>query len=158
MRSGAVSEGAVKGSGGRRRPRLARLARLAIAAAVTATSVAACSSASADGGSASGKIVAIGAENEYADVIGQIGGKYVQASAIMSNPNTDPHSFEASPAVAREVSAAQLVVQNGIGYDTFMNTIESAVPGSGRQVIDVQQLLGLPDSAPPPSTSPLSLK
>jgi zinc/manganese transport system substrate-binding protein len=150
MRSGAVSEGAVKGGGGgRRRPRLARLALLAVAAAVTATSVAACSSASADG-SASGQIVAIGAENEYADVIGQIGGKYVQASAIMSNPNTDPHTFEASPAIAREVSAAQLVVQNGIGYDTFMNTIESAVPGSGRQVIDVQQLLGLPDSTPNP--------
>jgi zinc/manganese transport system substrate-binding protein len=149
MRSGAVSEGAVRGNGGRRAPRMARLALLAVAAAVTATSIAACSTASADG-SASGKIVAIGAENEYADVIGQIGGKYVQASAIMSNPNTDPHSFEASPAVAREVSAAQLVVQNGVGYDSFMNTIESAVPGSGRQVIDVQQLLGLPDSTPNP--------
>jgi zinc/manganese transport system substrate-binding protein len=150
MRSGAVSEGAVRGSRGRRRPRMARLALLAVAAVVAATSVAACSSASADGGSASGQIVAIGAENEYTDVIGQIGGKYVQASAIMSNPNTDPHTFEASPAVAREVSAAQLVVQNGIGYDTFMNTIESAVPGSGRQVIDVQQLLGRPDSTPNP--------
>jgi zinc/manganese transport system substrate-binding protein len=68
----------------------------------------------------------------------------------MSNPNTDPHTFEASPAVAREVSAAQLVVQNGVGYDTFMNTIESAAPSSGRKVIDVQQLLGLPDSTPNP--------
>jgi zinc/manganese transport system substrate-binding protein len=154
MRSGAVSEGAVRGGavkgGGRRRGRVARMALVAVAAAVSATGVAACSSASADGGSASGKIVAIGAENEYADVIGQVGGKYVQSSAIMSNPNTDPHSFEASPAVAREVSAAQLVVQNGVGYDSFMNTIESAAPGSGRQVIDVQQLLGLPDSTPNP--------
>ena len=68
----------------------------------------------------------------------------------MSNPNTDPHTFEASPAVAREVSAPQLVVQNGVGYDTFMNTIESAAPNSGRKVIDVQQLLGLPDSTPNP--------
>ena len=90
---------AVQGrAGGAAAARLARLALLAVAAAVTATSVAACSSASADGGSATGKIVAIGAENEYADVIGQVGGKYVQASAIMSNPNTDPHTFEASPA------------------------------------------------------------
>src|ERR1700728_1620778 len=85
MRSGAVNEAAVRGSVGRR-TRLARVALLAVAAAVTATSVAACSSASADGGSASGKIVAIGAENEYADVIGQVGGKYVQSTAIMSNP------------------------------------------------------------------------
>jgi zinc/manganese transport system substrate-binding protein len=35
----------------------------------------------------------------------------------MSNPNTDPHTFEASPAVAREIGAARLVVQNGVGYD-----------------------------------------
>ncbi len=64
-----------------------------------------------------GKILAVGAENEYANVISQIGGRYVQVSAIMSNPNTDPHTFEASPTVAQEVSRAQLVVQNGVGYD-----------------------------------------
>jgi len=97
-----------------------------------------------------GKIVAVGAENEYADVIGQVGGKYVQVSAIMSNPSTDPHTFEASIAVSREVGNAQLVVQNGLGYDSFMKTIESASPGSDRKVIDVQQLLKLPDSTPNP--------
>lgn len=97
-----------------------------------------------------GKIVAVGAENEYADVIQQVGGKYVQVSAIMSNPNTDPHSFEASPSIGRLVNAAQLVVQNGAGYDTFMNTIESAVPSSSRRVVVVQKLLGLPESTPNP--------
>jgi zinc/manganese transport system substrate-binding protein len=154
MRSGAVNGGAIgsgaRAVGDRRRGRLARLALLAGAAAIAATGIAACSSASAEGGSAAGKIVAIGAENEYADVIGQVGGKYVDANAIMSNPNTDPHTFEASPSVAREVSSAQLIVQNGVGYDSFMNTIESAAPSSGRQVVDVQQLLGLPDSTPNP--------
>jgi len=119
------------------------------------TLVSACSSASgaaAPGSSAAAgdAIVAVGAENEYANVIAQVGGKYVQASAIMSNPNTDPHTFEASPSVAREVSAAHLVVQNGVGYDTFMNTIENAVPDSARKVIVVQNLLGLPTDAPNP--------
>ncbi len=97
-----------------------------------------------------GAIVAVGAENEYADVIQQVGGEYVQVSAIMSNPNTDPHAFEASPSVGRLVNAARLVVQNGVGYDTFMNTIESAVPDSSRKVVVVQKLLGLPDSTPNP--------
>jgi zinc/manganese transport system substrate-binding protein len=97
-----------------------------------------------------GKIVAVGAENEYANVISQIGGKYVSASAIESNPNTDPHTFEASPSVAQTVGAARLVVQNGLGYDTYMNKIESAQPNAGRKVIDVQKLLGLPDSTPNP--------
>jgi len=98
----------------------------------------------------SGVIVAVGAENEYANVIGQIGGRYVKVSAIESNPNTDPHTFEASPSVAKEVSAAQVVVQNGIGYDTYMNNIEAASPNSARKVIDVQTLLGLPNSTPNP--------
>ncbi len=86
-----------------------------------------------------GTIVAVGAENEYADVISQVGGQYVQVNAIMNNPNTDPHTFEASASVARQVSSAQLVVQNGVGYDAFMNTIEDAVPVSGRKVLVVQR-------------------
>ncbi len=94
--------------------------------------------------------MAVGAENEYANVISQIGGKYVHVTAIESNPNTDPHSFEASASVAQLVSSASLVVQNGIGYDSYMNKIESAAPNSHRKVIDVQNLLGLPDSTPNP--------
>ena len=83
-------------------------------------------------------------------MISQIGGRYVAVSAIESNPNTDPHTFEASPSVAQEVSSARLIVQNGVGYDTFMNKIESASPSASRKVIDVQKLLGLPDSTPNP--------
>ena len=83
-------------------------------------------------------------------MISQIGGRYVKVSAIESNPNTDPHSFEASPRVAEVVSAAQIVVQNGLGYDTYMNDIESASPNSARKVIDVQTLLGLPSSTSNP--------
>ena len=97
-----------------------------------------------------GPIKAVAAENEYANVISQIGGRYVTVTAIESNPSTDPHTFEASPSVAQTVGAARLVVQNGVGYDTFMNKIEAASPTSSRKVIDVQKLLGLPDSTPNP--------
>jgi zinc/manganese transport system substrate-binding protein len=122
-------------------------AALSVGAALLAS---ACSAASGSTQAPAGVIVAVGAENEYANVISQVGGKYVQVSAIMSNPNTDPHTFEASASVAREVSAAQLVVQNGVGYDTFMNTIENAAPNSARKVIVVQNLLGLPTDTPNP--------
>jgi zinc/manganese transport system substrate-binding protein len=124
-------------------------------AAVLLASACSSSSSAAGGSSAAAAvstatITAIGAESEYADVISQVGGKYVQVSSIMSNPNTDPHTFEASPAVAREISAAKLIVQNGIGYDDWATMIENAEPGDGRKVINVQQLLGLPDSTPNP--------
>ncbi len=122
-------------------------AALVITAGLLAT---ACSAISASPDASGGQVVAVGAENEYANVIGQIGGRYVRVTAIESNPNTDPHTFEASPSVAQEVASAQLVVQNGIGYDTYMNKIEAASPSSTRKVIDVQNLLGLPDSTPNP--------
>lgn len=133
------------------RVKLAAFAGPAAVALLASASACSLSLATSTGSTvAAGTIVAIGAENEYADVVAQVGGKYVKASALMSNPNTDPHTFEASPSVANEVSSAQLVVQNGVGYDDFMNTIENAAPNSSRKVIVVQNLLGLPDSTPNP--------
>jgi zinc/manganese transport system substrate-binding protein len=131
---------------------------LPLAAALLASACSSSPSSSSPSGGASGSapaasgasITAIGAENEYSDVIAQVGGKYVHVTAIESNPNTDPHTYEASPAVAREISAAKLVVQNGVGYDTWATTIENAAPDPGRKVINVQQLLGLPDSTANP--------
>ena len=138
-------------------PRRARVLFACVISLISAVVAAGCGSSSSSGsaagsntGSSSAAIVAVGAENEYANVIAQIGGRYVKASAIMSNPNTDPHTFEASPSVAQTVSQAKLVVQNGVGYDDFMSKIESASPSSSRKVIDVQKLRGLPDDTPNP--------
>jgi zinc/manganese transport system substrate-binding protein len=122
---------------------------LAVAVAASAAALAGCGSGGVTTAS-DGRILAVGAENQYANVIEQIGGRYVQVSAIESNPNTDPHTFEASPSVAETVAAAKLIVQNGVGYDTFMNKIESASEDGGRQVIVAQKLLGLAESTPNP--------
>lgn len=126
-------------------------ARAAVAAALAALCalIAGCGGV-ATSATTGGAIEAVGAENQYANVIAQVGGRYVKVSAIESNPNTDPHSFEASPSIAETVARARLVVQNGLGYDTFMERIEAASGGAAsdaqRKVIDVQKLLGLPDS------------
>ncbi len=98
----------------------------------------------------SGTVAVVAAENEYGDVASQIGGRYVIVGSVESNPNTDPHSYEVSPGVAREVADAQLVIQNGVGYDDYMAKIESASSGADRQVITVQHLLGLPDDTANP--------
>lgn len=134
------------------RPAFSRPVLLAAAVAMTGALAAACSSGSGTtpAANSSATITAVGAENEYANVISQVGGKYVHVSAVESNPNTDPHSFEASASVANLIASAGLVVQNGLGYDAYMNKIEAAAPNSSRKVIDVQHLLGLPDSTPNP--------
>lgn len=109
---------------------------------------------------ARGTIIAVGAESQYANVIAQLGGRYVAVSSVLTNPNVDPHTFEASPAVAEEVSRAQIVVQNGVGYDSFMNNIEAASPNPARRVVVAQRVLGLsPATANPhlwyrPATMP----
>lgn len=95
-------------------------------------------------------IQVVAAENEYGNVVSQIGGKYVDVTSIMSDPNTDPHTYEASPQTAKAIAGAQLLIQNGLGYDDFMGKLESASPNANRKVIDVQTLLGLPDSTPNP--------
>ena len=130
--------------------------RFVAAAATTAAAalvVGACSSHSAaitSRPTKPGTIAAVGAENQYANVISQIGGADVTVTAIMTDPNTDPHTFEASPSVSRVVSRASLIVQNGLGYDDFMSKIEAASPNSKRKVVDVQTLLRVPDSTANP--------
>ena len=125
-----------------------RSGAITVLGAILTLTLAGCGSAAKS--ALSGQIIAVGAENQYANVIQQIGGRYVSVTAIMSNPNTDPHTFEASPSIAKTVSAARLIVQNGVGYDSFMDNIEAATANSARKVIDVQQLLRLPDSTPNP--------
>jgi zinc/manganese transport system substrate-binding protein len=146
-RSGVAAPGMTASVPALRTAALCTAAMLAVAVLATACSPGPAPAATTDSASV---VVAVGAENQYANVISQIGGKYVHAAAVESNPNTDPHSFEASPSVARLIGGAQLVVQNGVGYDTFMNKIEDATPNPARKVIIVQNLLGLPDSTPNP--------
>ena len=135
----------------RRGRRFRRAAAVVAIGLVAPVSLAACGSAgSASGVSSTGVVSVVAAENQYGNVAEQIGGRYVHVVSVESNPNTDPHTYEVSPDVAREVSGARLAIQNGVGYDSFMNKIEGASPNSKRRVIDVQNLLGLPDSTPNP--------
>lgn len=91
-------------------------------------------------------IPVLGTENFYADLLSEVGGARVQASSLLNNPNTDPHTYEASPQAAATVADAKLVIVNGIGYDDFMQHLLAASPNASRVVIDVQTLLGLPNS------------
>lgn len=97
-----------------------------------------------------GVIPVVAGENEYGNVLSQIGGPYVSVYSVDSNPNTDPHTYEATPAVARKIAAAELLIENGVDYDNFMNKLASASPNPARLVIDVQDLLGLPNDTPNP--------
>ncbi len=84
----------------------------------------------------------LAAENFYGDIAQQIGGPDVKVTSILTNPDQDPHLFEASPSVARAVSTARIVVYNGLDYDPWMSKLLSAVVSSNRAAIDVGSLVG----------------
>jgi zinc/manganese transport system substrate-binding protein len=82
------------------------------------------------------------AENFYGDVARQIGGPDTAVTSILSNPDQDPHLFEASPSVARGLAAARIVIYSGIDYDPWMVKLLRAVAGRDRVAIDVAVLTG----------------
>ena len=63
----------------------------------------------------------VAAENFYGDIAKQIGGAHVEVVSILSNPDEDPHLFEASPSVARAMSAAKIVIASGYSADAAGN-------------------------------------
>jgi zinc/manganese transport system substrate-binding protein len=86
------------------------------------------------------KVVA--AENFYGDMASQIGGTNVAVTSILSNPDDDPHLFEASPATARALSDAKVVIVNGVDYDPWMEKLLGANKAPGRREILVSALVG----------------
>lgn len=84
----------------------------------------------------------VAAENFYAGVAQAIGGEHVQVDSILNSPNQDPHLFEVSPADARRIADAAVVIYNGLGYDTWMTRLLAASGDGGRTVIEVARLTG----------------
>ena len=86
------------------------------------------------------KVVA--AENFYGDMASQIGGANVAVTSILSNPDDDPHLFEASPETAKALSDAKVVIVNGVDYDPWMEKLLSAHKAPDRKEIIVARLVG----------------
>src|ERR1700749_4333374 len=77
----------------------------------------------------------VAAENFYGDLVQQLGGAHVAVTSILSNPNDDPHLFEASPDTAKALTDAKVVIVNGVDYDPWMEKLLSANKAPGRQEI-----------------------
>jgi zinc/manganese transport system substrate-binding protein len=82
----------------------------------------------------------VAAENFYGDVATQIGGGDVAVTSILSNPDQDPHLFEASPSTAKSLVDAKIVIMNGADYDPWMEKLLKANKVSGRKEIIVATL------------------
>jgi len=93
-------------------------------------------------GPASAKpLTVVAAENFYGDLAQQIGGPAVHVTSILTNPNQDPHTFEASPSTARVIADAGLVVYSGADYDPWVANLLAASKAPDRKVIVVADLV-----------------
>jgi|ERR1700688_499142 len=93
------------------------------------------------GFAAEGKLAVVAAENFYGDIAAQIGGDRVEVVSIMNNPDQDPHLFETTPGIVRQIAGAQIAIVNGTNYDPWMEKLLAASPRPGRTVITAADLV-----------------
>lgn len=117
---------------------------LGVLAALTA---AACA-VSPPGGSTR-PLTAVATTSAWGSVLSQLGGDRVRTYSLIANPNADPHDYEPTPADARALSVARLVVENGVGYDGWAHRVLDASPNSSRIVLDVGDLVHAGDDGNP---------
>jgi zinc/manganese transport system substrate-binding protein len=109
--------------------------QLSLLVAVALASCLAAGSAAAD------PVKVVAGENFYGDLAQQIGGANVEVTSILTNPDQDPHLFEASASTARNLASAKVVIVNGADYDPWMEKLLSANKAPGRKEIVVAKLV-----------------
>jgi len=102
--------------------------------------VAACGSSTPRAG---GTVNVVAAENFYGDIVAQLGGDRVHVTSIISDPQADPHLYESDARDAAAIAGARVVIENGLGYDDFVDKLVSASGGSDRTVLTVADVLGV---------------
>lgn len=115
-----------------------------------ATTAPGTSAADVSGAGSGRTITVVAAENFWGSIAAQLGGSHVTETSIISNPDTDPHDYEATPADARTISAARVFIQNGLGYDaSWAPKLVAANPNADRTVLTVGDIVGLKDGDNP---------
>ena len=95
--------------------------------AASALALAGCAGTAApEGTSADGKLQVVTSTNVYGDIVSAIAGDTVDVTAIISSTSQDPHEYEATAKDQLAVSKAGLLIENGGGYDSFMDALVEA--------------------------------
>ena len=98
--------------------------------AASALVLAGCAGTAEAGDDANGKLSVVASTNVYGQIAAEVGGDLVDVTSIVSNESQDPHSFEPSARDQLAVSKADLIIENGGGYDAF---IDALIESSGTE-------------------------
>ena len=76
-----------------------------------------------DAGAADDTITVVASTNVYGQIAEQIGGDAVTVTPIIDSAAQDPHEYEGSAQDQLLVSNADVIVENGGGYDSFIDAM-----------------------------------
>ena len=91
----------------------------------------------------------VAAEDFYGEVAKAVGGDRVAVDSVLLGPDIDPHDYEPTPSIARNVSDAQVVIFNGADYDHWIEHLVEASGRPERRIIEVAGLIGGKDGDNP---------
>ncbi|GAB3604811.1 metal ABC transporter solute-binding protein [Conyzicola nivalis] len=111
--------------------------------AISALALAGCSSSAPAAEETTGLSV-IASTNVYGSIAEAIGGDLITVTSLITSAAQDPHSYEASAQDQLALSKADLVIENGGGYDPFIDTLLSAA-SSEASVVNASEASGLLD-------------
>jgi zinc/manganese transport system substrate-binding protein len=97
---------------------------------------------------AGGVVQVVAAENFWGSIASQVGGTHAHVVSIITNPDTDPHDYEPTAGDARTLATAQLVIENGVGYDPWAAKFLAA-DSAHPTVLNVGELVGVADGGNP---------
>ncbi|AZZ57447.1 ABC transporter substrate-binding protein [Rathayibacter iranicus] len=108
--------------------------------------VSGCSGSGGAAGAATvgGTVKVVASTNVYGDLARSVGGDLVEVTSIIDSPDKDPHEYEATARDQLAVSGGALIVENGGGYDSFIDTMLSAA-SSTAPVVTATVVAGLED-------------
>ncbi len=85
----------------------------------------------------------VASTNVYGDIASRVGGDLVDVTSIITSQAQDPHSYEASARDQLALAKADLVIENGGGYDPFIDTLLAGIATSERVVVTASEVSGL---------------
>ena len=98
----------------------------AVLLAASALVLAGCAGGAEPEASDDGKLQVVASTNVYGDIAETIGGDLIEVTSIITSIAQDPHEYEASAQDQLTVSRADLIIENGGGYDGFMDAMIEA--------------------------------
>lgn len=71
-------------------------------------------------------ITVISSLDFYGEIAKAVLGNHGHVQSIITNPAIDPHDFEPTTQTAKDVAKGQIILSNGLGYDSWMQKLVEA--------------------------------